>query len=98
MADASIPENRENVTRAEAKRRGLKRYFTGKPCKHGHVAEHWVSGPCVVCQRENVNRWHAENRDKINAGAKCRYDANPEKARTKKKEWRRDNPDAAREA
>ena len=26
-------------TRAEAKARGLKRYFTGKPCKAGHVAE-----------------------------------------------------------
>jgi hypothetical protein len=27
------------VTRKEAIRRGLVRYFTGKPCKHGHCAE-----------------------------------------------------------
>jgi hypothetical protein len=29
----------EIITRAEAKARGLKRYFTGKPCKCQHVAE-----------------------------------------------------------
>jgi hypothetical protein len=26
----------------EAKARGLKRYFTGKPCKRGHIAEQWL--------------------------------------------------------
>jgi 5-methylcytosine-specific restriction endonuclease McrA len=91
-------EDRHIVTRAQAKRLGLKRYFTGKPCKRGHIAEHWISGPCVVCQRERGNQWHAENRDKVNAGAKRRYEANPEKARAKKREWRLDNPEKAREA
>jgi hypothetical protein len=26
------------VSRQEAKRLGLKFYFTGKPCRHGHIA------------------------------------------------------------
>jgi hypothetical protein len=40
------------ITRAEAKARGLKRYFTGKPCKHGHVDERLtVNTSCVVCNR-----------------------------------------------
>jgi len=43
------------ITRKEAREKGLKRYFTGKPCKRGHVAERYVSHnrPCVVCVWEN---------------------------------------------
>ena len=41
------------VTRKEAKERGLARYFTGKPCPHGHVAERWAStSRCVECDRK----------------------------------------------
>jgi hypothetical protein len=43
----------EIITRAEAKARGLKRFFTGEPCKHGHVAERLVSSRgCMECTRE----------------------------------------------
>jgi len=38
------------ITRKEARARGLKRYFTGKLCKHGHVAERLVSvRNCLEC-------------------------------------------------
>jgi len=40
------------ISRAAAKRRGLKRYFTGKPCIHGHTHERIVSSRCCLgCQR-----------------------------------------------
>ena len=40
----------EISSRKEAKARGLKRYFTGKPCKHGHVCEREHShGKCIRC-------------------------------------------------
>lgn len=40
----------EIISRAEANAAGLPRYFTGKPCKHGHVAERYTSyGGCVPC-------------------------------------------------
>lgn len=40
----------EIITRADAKARGLKRYFTGRACKHGHVAERITSGgSCYEC-------------------------------------------------
>lgn len=30
------------------------KYFTGEPCKNGHVAERWnYNGMCVVCKRES---------------------------------------------
>jgi 5-methylcytosine-specific restriction endonuclease McrA len=41
----------EIVTRAEAQAQGLNRYFTGKPCKHGHIAERRMCAGCVECQK-----------------------------------------------
>ena len=41
------------VSRAEAKEQGLKRYFTGKPCKRGHICESWVCDrACTDCAKE----------------------------------------------
>ena len=41
----------EIITRKDAVARGLIRYFTGKPCKHGHVAERRTdTGNCTKCQ------------------------------------------------
>lgn len=40
------------VTKSEARNTGLLRYFTGKPCKYGHIAERPVgNGQCVECAR-----------------------------------------------
>jgi 5-methylcytosine-specific restriction endonuclease McrA len=36
-------------TRSEAKAQGAKYYFTGEPCKHGHVAPRKTKGACVEC-------------------------------------------------
>lgn len=44
------------ISRKEAKALGLKRYFTGMPCKNGHVAERYMqSSNCVECQNEKAN-------------------------------------------
>ena len=41
----------EIITRKEAIEKGLKRYFTGKPCKYGHVSEKTCpNGTCVDCR------------------------------------------------
>jgi hypothetical protein len=41
------------ITRKEAKALGLKHYFSGVPCKRGHVRERCVSNrQCVECERE----------------------------------------------
>lgn len=55
------------MTRAEARNQGLKRYFTGKPCKRGHVCERIVSSlTCMECDRERqaANPWHKKNPDR----------------------------------
>ena len=38
-------------TRAEAKATGAKYYFTGEPCKHGHIAARKTKGVCVDCMK-----------------------------------------------
>lgn len=37
------------ATRKEAKATGAKYYFTGEPCKHGHIALRKTKGSCVDC-------------------------------------------------
>ena len=38
-------------TRKEAQDTGAKYYYTGEPCKHGHVAPRKTKGVCVECMR-----------------------------------------------
>lgn len=46
-------------TRKQAKQSGDRLYFTGKPCKRGHVAPRWVSSKtCVGCEREKTSAKH----------------------------------------
>jgi 5-methylcytosine-specific restriction endonuclease McrA len=40
------------ILRKEARAQGLKRYFTGKSCKWGHISERLVSsGECITCNQ-----------------------------------------------
>ena len=46
------------ISRAAARARGLASYFTGRPCKYGHVAERRVrSADCRECRRIYVQRY-----------------------------------------
>lgn len=66
----------EIISRAEARKRGLKRYFLGpaKPCPHGHIAERLTSnGTCVVCTRAKADKWAAEVSGTIKP---CKYGHN----------------------
>ena len=46
--------------------RGLKRYFTGEPCKAGHVAERRTAyGTCVECESERRRKRYEENREAV---------------------------------
>jgi hypothetical protein len=44
MDTSTLPKSR-----AEAKAKGAKYYFTGEPCKHGHIAPRKTKGACVEC-------------------------------------------------
>ena len=52
--------------RAKAKVEGKTRYYTGRPCKNGHVAERQTSnGTCVVCLQNRNSQWAKDNPDKV---------------------------------
>jgi hypothetical protein len=58
MDTSSLPK-----TRAEAKASGAKYYFTGEPCKHGHIAPRKTKGVCLECLKlewERGNQTRAE--------------------------------------
>lgn len=46
----------------EAKSLGIARYFTGRPCKRGHVCERFAStASCVECMRGHFSTWRKKN-------------------------------------
>lgn len=52
----------ELITRQDAVKQKLRRFFTGRPCRHGHLAERYTTnGACVVCTTQRV----AEERQAI---------------------------------
>lgn len=58
------------------------KYFTGKPCRNGHIDRRYVSTSlCVTCTRERNTRsgWAARNPERRNESVKKYRDANREK-------------------
>jgi hypothetical protein len=45
--------NMEIITQAEAREKGLKFYFTGKPCKNGHISLRYANG-AGICKECNT--------------------------------------------
>ena len=87
MDTTSLPK-----TRSEAKAQGATHYFTGEPCKHGHIAARKTKGACVECLKvewtEALTRragYYAEY-NKSSAGVKAKreyYDRNTEAVKTR---------------
>ncbi len=74
--------------RQMAVKEGNTRYFTGKPCPRGHIAERMVSTRgCCECVSEKKKAWVAENPEKERAQKRAYKAANPEKVR----QWNLDN-------
>src|SRR4029077_20344675 len=45
-------------SRTEAIRLGVDRFFTGKPCRYGHIAPRYVSSPnCAKCLVEHARKY-----------------------------------------
>lgn len=90
MADSSEPYTGPIVTRAEAKAAGLHRFFTGKPCKHGHLAQRLVGhAGCIVCSKARAAVWWAQNPEKA-AARRQKYRAeNREQIASQRQEYRR---------
>lgn len=61
----------EVISREAAKALGRKKYYTGKPCKHGHVDERYVAlGKCVACRSAIKKAYYANNQEKVRGNNK----------------------------
>ena len=90
------------IGRDAASALGLKRFFTGEPCKHGHVAERIVSSHrCTECDRASALKWRTANlekaRERDRERARKHRAADPEKARENWRRWRDANLEKVRE-
>ena len=64
------------ISREAALAAGLKRYFTGQPCKRGHVVERWVAAQtCVECSRLRHQQWCSNNPAHTHAYQQARQQA-----------------------
>lgn len=73
----------ELVSLKQARDFGLTRYFTGKPCCHGHIDQRLTSSRvCVVCTRNKLAAYRIKNRTSLLA-----------KKRKAQNEYRRKYPD-----
>ena len=101
------------TSRSEAKLLGLTKYFTGKPCRHGHTDERFTSsGACVTCAlartrqyrsddpdhaRELNKKYKKKHAEEISRRSKERYRANAVKITERKRLNYKANVDAMRE-
>lgn len=70
----------EIITRKEAKAQGLVRYFTGKPCRRGHVCERLVShSACIECKQKFHKEYYAKNKERLLKKVKDYAEANKDK-------------------
>lgn len=70
----------EVINRKDAKAAGLKRFYTGKPCKHGHIDERYtIAGSCCTCCADNMRSTYNADVDAAqerNRERSARYRAN----------------------
>jgi len=70
------------ISRTEATAQGLAWYFTGVPCKRGHIDRRRVSNTrCETCERIAVSAWHTANPEKVKAAGKKYRDRYPERVK-----------------
>lgn len=88
----------EILSRQQAIAKGLKYYYTGEPCKHGHLSKRVVRNyGCYQCQLIASNRWLREQPKEYHAAVNKRWaDKNREYTRVRAREWRANNPEKAK--
>lgn len=80
------------ISHSEAKELSLKRYFTGKICKNGHIDERLVSNRrCVSCLKDAHKAWSSKNKDYLREYKSRRVEARREEIKILRAEYRKKN-------
>lgn len=91
----------EIITRRIAIERGLSTYYTGKPCKHGHLSERkTLEGSCIQCRKaregEYAKTQYTKHREKLLDRVKTYSKKNKEKISAYQSGYRDENKDKLR--
>jgi 5-methylcytosine-specific restriction endonuclease McrA len=66
MVNSEEASKREIISRKDARENRLNKFFTGKPCKYGHISERYTrNNNCVECALINSTRQAKEKPEKI---------------------------------
>jgi Restriction endonuclease len=85
----------QKLARKQAKEQGLTQYFTGKPCKHGHITFRQVSDrTCIECkkvtrQSDSMKLWNLSYQRR----RRVEDETYRLKERAKSRRWRSNHPE-----
>lgn len=80
--------------RSVAKALGIKRFFTGLPCAHGHISERLTSsGNCLTCSASAKAASARKNKDAVNASHRAYRAKNADVFRSREREKRMAEPE-----
>jgi hypothetical protein len=99
MAEISVHHDGPIIVRRAARNAGSPRYFTGRPCKHGHIAERWVhNGACAECVAINAAKWvlgdRERNPEKYRAYGRTAHEQHREAKLVRSREYQAENGEA----
>ena len=87
------------ISRKEARAIGNSRYFTGKPCTHGHTSERRTSNAlCIECSNGYNKIYSNENSEKLLEYRIQYYQKNKKAAANHRIKWRLENSIAKKES
>ena len=92
----------EIISREEAIAQGLKKYFTNKPFRNGHVCERRVANnSCIMCSLARTKKYRQteKGRAKSKEDAKLRWADKEQRAKQleARKNWAKENPERIKE-
>jgi hypothetical protein len=98
MADAILAVQPTIISRADAIAQGLRRYFTGKPCIHGHIAPRNVgnNNECIGCKTIRDKAFQDNRKPEKFAYDRKYRERNAERLSAKKALYRSENRETLR--
>ena len=86
------------IQKPKARELGLSRYFTGKPCKRGHLALRYAEGKCTACVMIDSGEWQKRNPDKVKKAKNDYLKRHKDKHRKAVATWQKRNIPKLRQA
>jgi hypothetical protein len=81
-------------TRNEAQKDDIVAYFTGKPCKNGHIDKRYTNtGICYACKRQQANRDYRHHTDRVITTNDRSRKKNINRRRANQRDWVNRNRD-----